>query len=135
MTLARGAGAVALVVLMALGSVIMWLGAPLFWVWLASQTADSSQATGSSFLIVMGGIVVSFGVLGKLLAMANRAHMRITDQVPARRDQTVWMRSMRGERTAERQHGILGTIMAISVSIALACLGVWFFFFAEGGGI
>jgi len=124
-----------LVVLMALGSVAMWLGVPVFWVWVASQLTESSQPSASLILLIVVGIGVSMFVLAKLLGYANHAHQTVTGQVPLRRDQTVWMRSMRGERVVEREHGILGTVMTISVSIALVLFGIWFFFFAEGGGI
>ena len=120
---------------MAVGSVLMWLGAPLFWVWFASQLADSSQPSLSLVLLVIVGIAVTFAAIGKLLGYLNRVHMVLTGQVPQRREQTVWMRSMRGEREFSRQTGVLGTVMAVSVSIALTLFGIWFFFLAEGGGI
>jgi hypothetical protein len=120
---------------MAIGSIGMWLGVPIFWVWLASQLSGSSQPSGALILLIVGGITASMFVLARLLGRANHAHQVITGRVPRRRDQTVWMRSMRGERQVVREHGVLGTVMTISVSIALVVLGVWFFFFAEGGGI
>jgi hypothetical protein len=54
----------------------------------------------------------------------------MTGRMPPRRDQTVWMRSTRGERDVRRDHGVLGTVMAVSVSIALVAMGIWFLFFA-----
>ena len=127
--------ATALVALMALGSVAMWLGVPVLWIWLASQLSRSSQASGAIILLIVVGIAGSMLVLARLLGRANHAHQRLTGRLPRRREQTVWMRSMRGEREVVREHGVLGTGMAISVGVALAVLGVWFFLFAEGGGI
>jgi hypothetical protein len=120
---------------MAVGSVLMWLGAPVFWLWLASQIASSSQPSLGIYLLVLVGIVVSMAVIGKGLGLLNRAHQELTGRVPQRREQTVWLKSMRAERDAQREHGILGTVMAWSVSVALVLFGIWFFFFAEGGGI
>ena len=120
---------------MAVGSVLMWLGAPVFWLWLASQIASSSQPSLGIYLLVLVGIIVSMAVIGKLLGVLNRAHQELTGRLPARREQTVWLKSMRAERDAQREHGILGTVMAWSVSAALVLFGIWFFFFAEGGGI
>jgi hypothetical protein len=131
----KGAAPAVLVALMAIGSIAMWLGVPIFWVWLASQLSRSSQPSGALILLIVGGISVSMLVLARLLGRANHAHQVITGRVPRRRDQTVWMRSMRGEREVVREHGVLGTVMTVSVSIALVVLGIWFFFFAEGGGI
>jgi hypothetical protein len=131
----RNAGAALLVLLMAVGSVVMWVGAPLFWLWLASQLADSSQPSLGMYLLVLVGIIVSMAVIGKLLGWLNRTHQVLTGRLPRRREQTVWLKSMRAERDAQREHGVLGLVMAWSVSVALTLFGIWFFFFAEGGGI
>ena len=40
------------------------------------------------------------------------------------------MRSMRGERGSTRKRGVLDTVMIVSVGLALAGFGVWFFGFA-----
>ena len=131
----RSLTATLLVAVMAVGSIVMWLGAPAFWLWLASQIADSSQPSMGLYLLVLVGIVVSMFVIGKGLGMLNHAHAEVTATLPTRREQTVWMRSMRGEREFTRNSGVLGPVMVWSVSVALLCMAVWFFFFAEGGGI
>jgi hypothetical protein len=134
-TAARGTVAALLVVVMAVGSVLMWIGVPAFWLWLASRIANSSQPSIGLYLLVLVGIVVSMAALGKGLGILNHVHMGITDTLPQKREQTIWLRSMRGERDVQRQTGVLGIVMAWSVSVALLLFGVWFFLFAEGGGI
>jgi hypothetical protein len=134
-TAARGSVAVLLVGLMAVGSVLMWIGVPAFWLWLASRIASTSQPSLGLYVLVLVGIIVSMGLFGVALGALNHLHARVTDTLPERREQTVWLKSMRGERKGTREHGILGVVMAWSVSIALLLFGVWFFFFAEGGGI
>jgi hypothetical protein len=131
----RGAAAALLVAAMAVGSVLMWIGVPVAWLWLASQLADTSAPSMGLYLLVLVGIVGSMILLGRLLGMLNRMHMTLTGRVPRRREQTVWLRSMRGEREHRREHGVLATVMAISVTAALVVFGVWFLLFAEGGGI
>ena len=134
-TAARGTVAALLVVVMAVGSVLMWIGVPVFWLWLASRIANSSQPSLGLYLLVLVGIVVSMAVIGKGLGTINRIHMGITGTLPDKREQTIWLRSMRAEREVKRQTGVLGVVMAWSVSIALVVYAVWFFRFAEGGGI
>ncbi len=73
-TVTRGFVATLLVLLMAVGSVVMWLVAPVFWLWLASQIASSSQPSLSIYLLVLVGIVASMIVIGKLLGWLNRLH-------------------------------------------------------------
>ncbi len=134
-TAARGTVAALLVLVMAVGSILMWIGAPVFWLWLASRIADSSQPSLGLYLLVLVGIIASMALIGKGLGVVNQMHMEITGNLPEKREQTVWLRSMRGEREVRRQTGVLGIVMAWSVSVALVLFGVWFFLFAEGGGI
>ncbi len=134
-TATRSGVAALLVLVMAVGSVLMWIGVPVFWLWLASRIADSSQPSAGLYLLVLGGIVVSMAVVGKGLGAANRIHMELTGTLPQKREQTIWLRSMRAEREVKRETGVLGIVMAWSVSVALVLFGVWFFLFAEGGGI
>ena len=134
-TAGRSTVAALLVLVMAVGSILMWIGVPYFWLKLASQIADSSQPSMGLYLLVLVGIVVSMAVIGKGLGTINHLHMGLTDSLPQKREQTIWLRSMRAEREVKRQTGVLGIVMAWSVSVALVCFGIWFFLFAEGGGI
>ena len=133
--LGRSALQALLVALMAFGSVFMWIGIPLLWLWGASQLYPTSQPSFFLYLGVLVGICVSMALMGKLLGALNRAHMRVTGSLPGRREQTIWLKSMRGDAAAQRQHGILATIMVVSVGVALVLMGIWFLLFAEGGGI
>ena len=126
---------VLLVLLMAIGSIAMWLGVPVFWLWLASRIANSSQPQLGLYVLILVGIVVSMIVLGRILGRLNVVHQRLTGRLPERREQTMWLRSMRGEREVNRDSGVLGTVMVISVGLAMLAAGIWFFFFAEGGGL
>ena len=131
----RGAGSALLVLLMAVGSVAMWIGVPVLWLWIASQVHKSSQPSMGIYFLVLVGIIATMAVLGKLLGIVNRWHMALTGNLPRRREQTVWLKSMRGERNKQREHGILATVMAISVGSAMVLAGIWFLLFARGGGI
>ena len=131
----RGAGSALLVLLMAVGSVFMWIGVPVLWLWLASKLYESTQPSFGVYFGVLVAIALTMSVMAKLLGILNRWHMTLTDQLPQKREQTIWLKSMRGDASAKRQHGILATVMAVSVGIALALFGAWFLLFAEGGGI
>ena len=78
-------------------------------------------------LIGMAGTAV---VIGKLLGMVNRVHMRVTGRLTDKRDHTAWNRSMRGERRVTHDRGVLEQVMLISVGSALVLFGIWFFAFA-----
>jgi hypothetical protein len=122
--------AVGLVLLMALGSVVMWLGIPLGLIYAASQLADTSAPTLGPYLLVFIGLPIGMAVMAKLLGWLNRLHQQFTRTTDDRPEQASWMRSMRGERGSTRRRGVLDTVMIVSVLVALAVFGIWFFAFA-----
>lgn len=121
--------ALMLVLLMAVGSVVMWLGVPLGLVYLASRIAGSSQPGAGPYLLVLIGLPVGMAVVGKCLAYLDRLHGRLTGRQEVRRRAT-WLRSMRAERPRSRPGGVLDQVMIVSVALALVVFGVWFFAFA-----
>jgi hypothetical protein len=131
----RNVGSSVLVATMALGSLVLWIGVPAFWLWLASRLATSTQPSLGLYVMVLVGIPVTMVLVGKVLARLNRAHQELRGRLDERPQQAPWMKSLRGERTSNRDHGVLGVVMVWSVATALAAMGVWFFFFAEGGGL
>lgn len=133
-TAGRGVGAAALVVVMAIGSVAMWIGVPVFWLWLGSRIVSSSEPSMGIYLLVLVGIVASMAALGKGLGWINRVHMTLVGTLPTRREQTIWLKSMRGDAAKKRDHGILANVMAVSVGVALVIFGAWFLFFSAGTG-
>jgi len=115
---------------MAVGSVVMWLAVPVFWLWLASRLVQTSQPTLGPYVMVLIGIPLSMVVLGKLLARLNRVYGEVTGTAPRVRVRLPWMRSMRGERAGERPRTILDVVMVCSVAVAVLVMAVWFFAFA-----
>jgi hypothetical protein len=122
---------VLLVALMAVGSVVMWIGVPLGLVYAASKIADSSQPSLGPYLLVLLGLPLGMALVGKALGTLDRAHQQMTgigdDGI---RRAASWNRSMRGERTSTRRSGVLDRVMIVSVGVALLALAVWFFAFA-----
>jgi hypothetical protein len=119
-----------LVLVMAAGSIVMWLASPVAWLWIASRMTSSSQPSIGPYLLVLVGMTVTAIAIGKLLGSVNRAHMRVTGRLHDRREHATWNRSMRGERTSTRDRGVLDSVMLISVSAAFVLFGIWFFAFA-----
>ena len=121
--------AIVLVLLMAVGSVIMWIGVPLGLIYLASKLADTPNPSMGPYLLVLIGLPVGMAVIGKALGALNRAHIRVTGaEVDAYRPG--WTRSMRAERKTDRRGGVLDRVMIISVALAGVAFAVWFFGFA-----
>ena len=121
--------AMVLVALMAVGSVVMWLGVPLGLIYLASKLADSPNPSMGPYLLVLIGLPIGMAVVGKGLGALNRAHIRLTGaEVDEYRPG--WTRSMRAERKTDRRGGVLDRVMIISVAVAALAAAVWFFGFA-----
>src|SRR5437764_2570313 len=68
--LRTGAAAVLVLLIMFLGSLVLWIGAPLLWLWVGSQiegsTASIGEAVGATFLGAVLTIVLVAAILAKL---------------------------------------------------------------------
>lgn len=121
--------AVLLVLLMAIGSVVMWIGVPLGLIYIASQLADSSRPSAGPYLLIILGLPIGMAIVGKFLGWLDRLHGRLTGRHEERHRAT-WLRSMRAERAPNRRGGVLDKVMIVSVAVALVTFAVWFFGFA-----
>jgi hypothetical protein len=119
-----------LIALMAVGSVVMWIGVPVGLIYLASRLADSSKPSMGPYVLILVGLVVGMMAVGKLLGALDRYHGRITGLDDGKPEQAAWMKSMRGDRERKRRRSVLDSVMMISVGVALALAAVWFFGFA-----
>jgi hypothetical protein len=121
--------ALLLVLLMAVGSVVMWLGVPVGLIYLASRVSDSSRPSAGPYVLVLIGLPIGMALIGKCLGSLDRLHGRLTGRT-AERHRATWLRSMRAERTSTRRSSVLEPVMVVSVVLALIAFGVWFFGFA-----
>jgi hypothetical protein len=130
MDLGRRVLAAMLIALMAIGSILLWLGIPVGWLYLVSRLVKSSQPSMGPYVVLIVGIPASMIVVGKALSKLNRVYGEVTGTTPTMRVRSPWMKSMRGERDSGRQRTVLDVVMVWSVALALLCFGVWFFAFA-----
>ena len=123
--------AILLVLLMAAGSVVMWIGLPLGLVWLASALTDSSQPSMGPYLLILLGLPVGMFAVGKALGALDRVHGRFTGRLDERPQRAPWLQSMRDEAgPRRRQRSVLDTVMIVSVLLALVVGAIWFLAFA-----
>jgi hypothetical protein len=119
-----------LIVVMAVGSLLLWIAIPVGWLYVASRVAGSSQPSMGAYAMVLVGIPATMIVMGKLLAALDRAHGRLTGTAPHARVPAPWHRSLRGDREPARPRSVLDVVMVCSVALAVVCFAVWFFLFA-----
>ena len=111
--LRSGLGAVLVVAIMIIGSLVLWLGTPLLWLWIGSQIEAHSSlgaAIGATFLGAVLTIVLVAAVLAKL------SNMYRDNQVA---------RGM-----SDPGHVVLEMVLVVSATLSLVGFLVWFFFLA-----
>lgn len=116
-----------LATLIFLGSLLMWIGLPLGWLWLVSRFADHYPDV---YIGALSGCPGSMALLALLLARLNALHQRVSGGRPAG-SRTAWLKSLSGDRVKRPQRTVLDTSMVISVLAALVALAVWYFLFAH----
>jgi hypothetical protein len=124
--LAKGA----LIALMAVGSILLWIGIPVGWLWIGSQLqSDSGQASFGLYMGILLGIIVSMVIVGRFLSRLNGTYGRLAGSEMVR-VRLPWHRSLRGEDEGRPQQQILDVVMVISVMSAGVVFLIWFFLFA-----
>lgn len=122
---------VLLVVLMALGSILMWLGAPVGLIWLASRTASPANPTLGPLLIIAGALPVTMIVIAVILRRLDAWFSQVTGyNADSRRIAVPWMKGMT-ERRENRKATVLDVVMIVSVISAGAVVGFLWLFVAK----
>ncbi len=122
--------ALLLILLMAIGSVFLWIGIPALWIYGVSQMVDTTQPQLGPYVAIIVGVPVTMFVFGRLLYRMNQAYESVTGQTSEVRVQLPWHRSMRGERDTGRRTTVLEFVMICSVGLCFVVFLVWFLFFA-----
>jgi len=119
----------ALVVVMAAGSLVLWIGIPAAWLWVWSQITPHYLSVYAAALI---GCPVTMAAWAWGLHRVNRVYLAVSHTPESPRPHTAWLRSM--SSSGRRQpRGVLEICMTVSVVIALIAFAVWFFFLTGGG--
>jgi hypothetical protein len=112
--LRTGTGAALVLLIMVIGSLVLWIGAPLLWLWVGSQiegaTASLGAAVGATFLGAVMTIVLVAAVLAKL--------------------SNVYRANCISRGLDDPGHFVLETVLVVSAGITLVAFVIWFFFFA-----
>jgi hypothetical protein len=119
-----------LILLMAVGSVFLWIGIPVGWLYLASHMVNTSQPTLGPYVLVIFAIPISMVIVGKLLFKLDNVYSNLTGQASEVEFRAPWLKSLRAERSTGRRLTVLEMTMVISVSLAVTAFGIWFFLFA-----
>ena len=98
--------------------VLMWAGVPGVWLYIGSQIKGSTDSLGLALAVMGIGALATVVGLVKILGVLNRSwvesYIELNDRKPHRTP--------------------LEPVLVISAMVALAVFGIWFLFFAGGGG-
>jgi hypothetical protein len=103
-----------LVGIMFLGSVALWLGVPVAWLWMGSLVQAETGSVGMAILAMMCGTAVTIAALLGFLTWLNRRHV----EVRAARG-----RDVSGSTALER-------VLVVSGVFAIMAFVVWFVVFS-----
>ena len=125
---------IALVCLMALATVNIWTGGPLFALWVGSR----AQSAGPPSMLAVGVAAVTLGVVSfvlvRLLARLDAVYARVSGRPTSVQRHVPWLRSMRGERPHVQRHASelspLEVILITTVVVVVVLFEVWFFFYS-----
>jgi cytoskeletal protein RodZ len=115
-----------------LATVVIGLGIPVAWVWIASQIAGTErELTPSLAILITLGILISYWLV--LLAGSwLRGHWVGEAEQQAKARRMSWNRSFRDEplREANRESDPIERLFVFIAVVGIIAFEVWFFFFA-----
>jgi hypothetical protein len=112
--LRTGTGAVLVVLIMFIGSLVLWLGTPLLWLWIGSQVQGATSSLGTALGLMFVGVPVTVVLIGVLLG-------KLSD---------VYRANCRARGHSDPGHLVLEGVLVVSAAITITVFVVWFFLFA-----
>ncbi len=113
-SLRSGVGTGLALLIMFIGSLGLWVGTPLVWLWIGAQIEGATNSLGTALGAMALGVLSTVTLLAALLAKLSntyRAHRQSLGQ-------------------EDPGHVVLEGVLVVSAGITLVVFVVWFFFFA-----
>ena len=112
--LRTGVGATLVLLIMLIGSLVLWIGTPLLWLWVGSQVQGATSSLGTALGVSFIGVVATIMLLAAILAKLSN----------------VYQANRRSRGLQDTGHYVLEAVLVISAGITLAAFVIWFFLFA-----
>lgn len=112
--LRTGAGAMLVVAIMFIGSVGLWVGTPLLWLWVASQIQGATESLGTALAAAFVGAIATIAVLATLLGRLSE----------------IYRANCRSRGLGDPGHVMLEGVLVVSAGLTVAGFAVWFLFLA-----
>jgi TRAP-type C4-dicarboxylate transport system permease small subunit len=105
--------------IMTLGSLGLWAGTPLLWLWVGSQVQGATDSLSVALVVMFLGVVAWVAWLAWVMAWLSGAHRAVA--------------IANGE--TDPGHVMLERVLIISAAIVLVGFGIWFFLLAGASPI
>jgi hypothetical protein len=112
--LRTGTGAVLVLLIMFIGSLVLWLGTPLMWLWIGSQIQGSTSSIGAALGVMFIGVIVTISLLAIVLSRLSN----------------IYRANCQARGHEDPGHFVLEGVLVVSAAITLTAFVVWFFLFA-----
>jgi len=112
--LRTGTAAVLVVLIMFIGSLVLWIGTPLLWLWIGSQIQDATASLGTALGAMFIGVVATIAVVAAVLTKLSN----------------VYRANRRSRGLDDSGHLVLEGVLVVSAAFTLAAFVIWFFFVA-----
>jgi hypothetical protein len=112
--LRNSSGALLVLLIMFIGSLGLWVGTPLLWLWVGSQIQGATNSVGTAIGVMFVGVVIQVVMVGTLLG-------KLSD---------VYRANVVSRGQTDPGHVVLEAVLVVSAGLTLAVFVVWFFLFA-----
>lgn len=112
--LRTGAGAALVLSIMFLGSLGLWLGTPLLWLWVGSQVQGATESLGGALAVIFAGVTASIAGLAVVLSKLSE----------------VYRSNCLARGRHDPGHGVLESVLVVSAGCAVVAFLIWFFLIA-----
>jgi hypothetical protein len=105
--------AVLAVLIMIIGSLVLWVATPLAWLWVGSQI-ENSASLGTALAAMFAGAILTITVIARVLSRLSNAYRQAYIE--------------RG--LPDPGHAMLEMVLVVSAGLTLAVFVLWFLIFA-----
>ena len=109
-----GTGALLVVLIMFIGSLGLWVGTPLLWLWVGAQIQGATASLGTALGVTFVGVIASIALVALLLA-------KLSD---------VYRANCLARGLNDPGHFVLEGVLVVSAGLTLVAFVIWFFLFA-----
>lgn len=112
--LRNGAGAILVIAIMFIGSLGLWVGTPLLWLWVGGQIQGATESLGTALAAAFFGVLVTITALASVLA-------RLSD---------IYRDNRLARGLSDPGHVMLEGVLVVSAGLTICAFVIWFFFLA-----